>query len=44
VVKFFKDEPEFRDCARISLGTAEENARLAAACQEILPHALAAAV
>jgi len=36
VIKFF-DEPAFLDCARISLGTSEENARLIRAFQEILP-------
>jgi len=37
VVKFFSDEEAFRDCARITLGTADENARLVAAFQEVLP-------
>ncbi len=41
IVKFFADEPAFRDCARISLGTAEENARLIEAFQDILPRTLA---
>jgi histidinol-phosphate aminotransferase len=33
----FLDEPDFLHCARISLGTEEENARLRAAFEELLP-------
>jgi histidinol-phosphate/aromatic aminotransferase/cobyric acid decarboxylase-like protein len=41
VVKFFK-EPGFLDCARITLGTREENARLLEAMTDVLPMLLAA--
>lgn len=40
VVKFFK-EPGFLDCARITLGTTEENSRLLAALEACLPSLLA---
>jgi histidinol-phosphate aminotransferase len=41
-VKFFT-QPQFCDCVRVSLGTTEENARLLAAFEELLPDLLAKA-
>lgn len=40
VIKFFK-EPGFLDCARITLGTTEENRRLVALMEQALPALLA---
>lgn len=40
VLKFFSGEPAFESCARVTLGTEQENTAVIAALQELLPQML----